>query len=76
MLTVDVSETPAEAMPPLRGRLRPISPLGAPTVSCRLALPEAMMMNAASGRCGFSRAGSGRARAYTTATSGSMSNSA
>nr|WP_292255363.1 multicopper oxidase domain-containing protein [Mesorhizobium sp.] len=48
MLTVDVSETPAEAMPPLPGRLRPIAPLGAPTVSRRLFLTEAMTMNAAS----------------------------
>lgn len=42
MLTVDVSETPAEAMPPLPGRLRPIAPLGAPTVSRRLFLTQAM----------------------------------
>ncbi|WP_292572334.1 multicopper oxidase domain-containing protein [Mesorhizobium sp.] len=50
MLSVDASETPAEAMPPLPERLRPIAPLGAPTVSRRLVLPEAMTMNAASGR--------------------------
>ncbi|NUS21204.1 MAG: multicopper oxidase domain-containing protein, partial [Mesorhizobium sp.] len=33
LLTVDVSDTVAEAMPPLPERLRPIAPLGAPTVS-------------------------------------------
>ncbi|RWD67854.1 multicopper oxidase domain-containing protein [Mesorhizobium sp.] len=49
MLTVDVSETPTEATPPLPGCLRPIAPLGVPTVSRRLVLTEAMTMNAASG---------------------------
>jgi bilirubin oxidase len=48
LLTVDVSESPSEAMPPLPERLRPIAPLGAPTVSRRLVLTEAMTMNAAS----------------------------
>ena len=48
LLTVGVSETPAEAMPPLPERLRPIAPLGAPAVSRRLVLTEAMTMNAAS----------------------------
>ncbi|WP_246694399.1 multicopper oxidase family protein [Mesorhizobium sp. M2E.F.Ca.ET.209.01.1.1] len=48
LLTVGVSETPAEAMPPLPERLRPIAPLGTPTVSRRLVLTEAMTMNAAS----------------------------
>jgi FtsP/CotA-like multicopper oxidase with cupredoxin domain len=47
LLTVDVSESPSEAMPPLPERLRPIAPLGAPTVSRRLVLTEAMTMNAA-----------------------------
>ncbi|WP_244508085.1 multicopper oxidase family protein [Mesorhizobium sp. ORS 3428] len=46
LLTVDVSETPGEAMPPLPERLRPIAPLGAPTVSRRLVLTETMAMNA------------------------------
>ncbi|RWB52621.1 multicopper oxidase family protein [Mesorhizobium sp.] len=53
LLTVDVSETPAEAIPPLPERLRPIAPLGAPAVSRRLVFTETMTMNATSMGMGF-----------------------
>jgi bilirubin oxidase len=53
LLTVDVSDAPAEAMPPLPERLRPIAPLGAPTVSRRLVFTETMAMNATGMEMGF-----------------------
>ncbi|RWD65534.1 MAG: multicopper oxidase family protein [Mesorhizobium sp.] len=53
LLTVDVSETPAEAMPPLPEQLRPIAPLGQPTVSRRLVFTETMAMNATGMEMGF-----------------------
>ena len=46
LLTVDVSDKSAQAMPPLPERLRPIVPLGAPAVSRRLVFTETMAMNA------------------------------
>ncbi|AZO70518.1 MAG: multicopper oxidase family protein [Mesorhizobium sp.] len=53
LLTVDVSETPAEAMPPLPEQLRPIAPLGQPTVSRRFVFTETMAMNATGMEMGF-----------------------
>ncbi|CDX56513.1 Multicopper oxidase type 3 [Mesorhizobium plurifarium] len=53
LLTVDVSDTPAEAMPPLPDRLRPIAPLGAPTVRRRLVLSETMAMSPTGMEMGF-----------------------
>ncbi|MDG4883947.1 multicopper oxidase family protein [Mesorhizobium sp. WSM4884] len=53
LLTVDVSDAPAEAMPPLPERLRPIAPLGAPTISRRLVFTETMAMNATGMEMGF-----------------------
>jgi len=53
LLTIDVSDAPAETMPPLPGRLRPIAPLGQPTVSRRLVFTETMAMNATGMEMGF-----------------------
>lgn len=53
LLTVDVSEKAAAALPPLPERLRPIAPLGAPSVSRRLVLTETMAMNATGMEMGF-----------------------
>jgi len=53
LLTVDVSETPAEALPPLPERLRPIAPLPAPARSRRLVFTETMAMNATGMEMGF-----------------------
>ncbi|MER8630312.1 multicopper oxidase family protein [Mesorhizobium opportunistum] len=53
LLTVDVSETPGAAMPPLPTRLRPIAPLSAPAVSRRLVFAEIMAMNATGMEMGF-----------------------
>ncbi|TGQ68136.1 multicopper oxidase family protein [Mesorhizobium sp. M1C.F.Ca.ET.212.01.1.1] len=53
LLTVDVSQTPGEAMPPLPERLRPIAPLGRPAVSRRLVFTETMAMNATGMEMGF-----------------------
>ncbi|CAN7653908.1 multicopper oxidase family protein [Mesorhizobium sp. LjNodule214] len=53
LLTVDVSETPAQAVPPLPERLRPIAPLPAPALSRRLVLTETMAMNATGMEMGF-----------------------
>ncbi|RVD56014.1 multicopper oxidase family protein [Mesorhizobium sp. M2D.F.Ca.ET.185.01.1.1] len=53
LLAVDVSNTAAEAMPPLPERLRPIVPLNAPTVSRRLVFTETMAMNPTGMEMGF-----------------------
>ncbi|MDX8480487.1 multicopper oxidase family protein [Mesorhizobium sp. VK24D] len=53
LLTVDVSDAPAEAMPPLPERLRSIARLAAPTVSRRLVFTETMAMNATGMEMGF-----------------------
>ncbi|WFP75076.1 multicopper oxidase family protein [Mesorhizobium sp. WSM4906] len=53
LLTVDVSDAPADAMPPLPERLRPIAPLGQPTVNRRLVFTETMAMNATGMEMGF-----------------------
>lgn len=53
LLTVDVSGKPAEAMPPLPGRLRPVAPLGAPAVNRRLVFTETMAMSATGMEMGF-----------------------
>lgn len=53
LLTADVSDTPAGAVPPLPVRLRSIAPLGRPTVSRRLVFTETMTMNAAGMEMGF-----------------------
>ncbi|MDX8454543.1 multicopper oxidase family protein [Mesorhizobium sp. VK9D] len=53
LLTVDVADMPAEAMPPLPERLRPIAPLGQPTVSRRLVFTETMAMNPTGMEMGF-----------------------
>ncbi|WP_192258103.1 multicopper oxidase family protein [Mesorhizobium silamurunense] len=53
LLTVDVSDTPVQAMPTLPERLRPIAQLGQPTVSRRLVFTETMVMNAAGMEMGF-----------------------
>jgi bilirubin oxidase len=46
LLTVDVYETLARALPPLPARLRPIAPLSSPVLSRRLVFTETMAMNA------------------------------
>ncbi len=53
LLTVDFSEAPAEAAPPLPGRLRPIAPFGTPAVSRRLVFTETMTMTATDMQMGF-----------------------
>ncbi len=53
LLTVDVSEIPAEPLPPLPDRLRPIAPLSAPAVSRRLVFTETMTMTATDMQMGF-----------------------
>ncbi|WP_439952984.1 hypothetical protein, partial [Escherichia coli] len=53
LLTVDVSEAPTEAAPPLPGRLRPIAPFGTPAVSRRLVFTETMTMTATDMQMGF-----------------------
>ncbi|MBZ9989406.1 multicopper oxidase family protein [Mesorhizobium sp. BH1-1-5] len=53
LLTVDVSGAPAETMPPLPGRLRPIAPFGQPTISRRLVFTETVAMNATGMEMGF-----------------------
>ncbi|MEP6564281.1 MAG: multicopper oxidase family protein [Mesorhizobium sp.] len=53
LLTVNVSQTPAEPMTPLPDRLRPIARLGAPTVSRRFVFSETMAMNANGMEMGF-----------------------
>lgn len=45
LLTVDISETQAEAVPPLPNKLRPIAALGTPTVTRRLVFTETMSMD-------------------------------
>jgi FtsP/CotA-like multicopper oxidase with cupredoxin domain len=53
LLTVDVSEEPAEPVPPLPERLRPIAPLSGPAVSRRLVFTETMTMTATDMQMGF-----------------------
>ncbi|MFK0690797.1 multicopper oxidase family protein [Mesorhizobium sp. IMUNJ 23033] len=53
LLTVDVSETPVQAVPPLPERLRPIAPLPAPALSRRLVFTETMAINATGMEMGF-----------------------
>ncbi|WP_095204024.1 multicopper oxidase family protein [Mesorhizobium carmichaelinearum] len=53
LLTVNVSETPAEPVPPLPDRLRPIAQLGTPAVSRRFVFTETMAMNASGMEMGF-----------------------
>ncbi|RTM09228.1 MAG: multicopper oxidase family protein [Hyphomicrobiales bacterium] len=53
LLTVDVSDNPAEPVPPLPERLRPIAPFGAPSVSRRLVFTETMTMTATDMQMGF-----------------------
>ncbi|MER9587161.1 multicopper oxidase domain-containing protein, partial [Mesorhizobium sp. M0276] len=53
LFTVNVSRTPAEPVPPLPDRLRPIAPLGAPAVSRRFVFTETMAMNASGMEMGF-----------------------
>lgn len=53
LLTVHVSQTPAEPVPPLPDRLRPIARLGAPSISRRLVFTETMAMNANGMEMGF-----------------------
>ncbi|QND64676.1 multicopper oxidase family protein [Mesorhizobium loti] len=53
LLTVNVSETPAEPVPPLPDRLRPISRIGAPAVNRRFVFTETMAMNASGMEMGF-----------------------
>ncbi|NUS22585.1 MAG: multicopper oxidase family protein [Mesorhizobium sp.] len=53
LLTVNVSETPAESVPPLPDKLRPIAQLGAPAVSRRFVFTETMAMNANGMEMGF-----------------------
>ncbi|AZO45660.1 multicopper oxidase family protein [Mesorhizobium sp. M7D.F.Ca.US.005.01.1.1] len=53
LFTVNVSETPAEPIPPLPDRLRPIVQLGAPAVSRRFVFTETMTMNASGMEMGF-----------------------
>lgn len=53
LFTVNVSETPAEAIPPLPDRLRPIAQLGAPAVNRRFVFTETMAMNANGMEMGF-----------------------
>jgi FtsP/CotA-like multicopper oxidase with cupredoxin domain len=53
LFTVNVSETPAEPVPPLPDRLRPIAQLGAPVVSRRFVFTETMTMNASGMDMGF-----------------------
>ena len=53
LFTVDVSETPAEPVPPLPDRLRPMAQFGAPAVSRRFVFTETMAMNATGMEMGF-----------------------
>ncbi|PDQ21855.1 copper oxidase [Mesorhizobium sanjuanii] len=53
LLTVHVSQTPAEPVPPLPDRLRPIARLGAPSISRRFVFTETMAMNANGMEMGF-----------------------
>ena len=53
LFTVNVSETPAEPVPPLPDRLRPIAQLGAPAVSRRFVFTETMTMNVTGMEMGF-----------------------
>ncbi|PZV38269.1 multicopper oxidase family protein [Mesorhizobium kowhaii] len=53
LFTVNVSETPAEPVPPLPDRLRPIALLGAPAVSRRFVFTETMAMSASGMEMGF-----------------------
>ncbi|RUW60685.1 multicopper oxidase family protein [Mesorhizobium sp. M7A.F.Ca.US.008.03.1.1] len=53
LLTVNVSETPAEQVPPLPDTLRPMAQLGAPLVNRRFVFTETMAMNATGMEMGF-----------------------
>ncbi|PBB26674.1 MULTISPECIES: multicopper oxidase family protein [unclassified Mesorhizobium] len=53
LLTVNVSQTEADPVPPLPDRLRPIAQLGAPAVSRRFVFTETMAMNASGMEMGF-----------------------
>ena len=53
LLTVDVSENPAEPLPPLPDKLRPIARLGTPAVSRRFVFTETMTMSATDMEMGF-----------------------
>lgn len=53
LLTADVSETPAAAMPPLPALLRPVAPLSAPSLTRRFVFTETMAMNATGMEMGF-----------------------
>lgn len=53
LLTVNVSETPADAVPPLPDQLRPIAQLGAPAVSRSFVFTETMKMSANGMELGF-----------------------
>ncbi|RRH93502.1 multicopper oxidase family protein [Mesorhizobium tamadayense] len=53
LLTVDVSKNPAEPVPPLPERLRPIAPLSVPAVGRRLVFTETMTMTATDMQMGF-----------------------
>lgn len=53
LLTVDVSDTPADPVPPLPDSLRPIMQFGAPTVSRRFVFTETMTMSATDMKMGF-----------------------
>ncbi|TIT21951.1 MAG: multicopper oxidase family protein [Mesorhizobium sp.] len=53
LLTVNVSDTPAEAFPPLPEKLRPIAQLGTPAVSRRFVFTETMTMSATDMQMGF-----------------------
>jgi bilirubin oxidase len=53
LFTVNVSQTPAEPVPPLPDRLRPIAQLGAPAVNRRFVFTETMAMNANGMEMGF-----------------------
>lgn len=53
LLTVNVSQTQAEPVPPLPDRLRPIAQLGVHAVSRRFVFTETMTMNASDMEMGF-----------------------
>ncbi len=53
LLTVNVSQTEADPVPPLPDRLRPIAQLGAPAVRRRFVFTETMTMNASGMEMGF-----------------------
>ena len=57
LLTVNVSETPAEPAPPLPQTLRTISPLGTPAVTRRFVFSESMDMGSGTMSMGGSMAG-------------------